>query len=149
MTTGHLDSEAIDRRLIGEDNPATESHLRDCAECSRKVARLGLALTGFRDATRQWSDRQPLSRPPSGWVADTATGRRWMTPLRWVAVAATAVLLAGLPVYRDCSQRQAEAQAKANAQLLEDVSTDISRSAPEPLEPLMKLVSQSTTGENR
>lgn len=147
MMNRHLDSEAIDRWLIGERNPATGNHLGDCAECRLEVARLESALTEFRDVARRGSDRQPLSRPPAGWVAGSVAGGRWPTPLRWAAVAAAAVLLAALPAYLNYSQRQAAAQAKADALLLEEVSTDISRPAPEPLEPLIKLVSQSTTGD--
>lgn len=149
MMNRHLDSEAIDRWLIGERNPATGNHLGDCAVCRLKVARLESALTEFRSVTRRGSDQQPLSRPPAGWVAGSVAGGRWPAPLRWAVVAAAAFLLAALPVYREHSQRQAAAQARADALLLEEVSTDISRPAPEPLEPVMKLVLQSTTGDNR
>ena len=69
--------------------------------------------------------------------------------MRWVAVAAAALLLAAIPVYRNYSQRQATARANANAILMEEISADISRSAPEPLEPLVNLVSLSTTGESQ
>ena len=145
----HLDSEDVDQWLVGERNPAAEDHLRDCAECRSEVARLESALTGFCDSAHQWSARQPLSRPPAGWVARSVTGRRWAAPMRWAVVAALTVLLAALPLYRNHSRRQAAAEARANALLLEQVSADISRPAPEPLEPLIKLVSQSTSGGNQ
>jgi hypothetical protein len=145
----HLDSQEVDQWLVGERNPAAEDHLRDCAECRSEVARLESALTGFCNSTQQWSARQPLSRPRAGWAARSVTGRRWPTPMRWVAVAALAVLLAALPLYRNYSRRQATAEAKANALLLEQVSADISRPAPVPLEPLIRLVSQSTSGDNQ
>ncbi len=107
------------------------------------------ALAQFALSTRRWSESQPLSRPPAGWLAAHARPSRQMAPARWAAVAATAAVLLGVPLYRNFSQRQAAAQAKADAVLLEEVSTDISRPAPEPLEPLIELVSQSNTGENR
>jgi len=145
----HLDSDALGRWLVGERSPATENHLRDCAECRQEAARLESALAHFRDAARQWSDRQPLSRPPAGWAAASVARRRWIAPMRWAALVAAVALLAAPPVYRNYSRRLAAEQAEANALLLEQVSADISRPAPEPLEPLIKLVSQSTTGDNR
>jgi hypothetical protein len=149
MMDQHLDAEAIGRWMAGERGPAAEDHLRDCAECRAEVARLESALAHFRDAAHQWSGWQPLSRPPARWAVGSLARRRWPAPMRWAAVTAVAALLAGFPVYRNYRQRQAVAQAKANALLLEEVSADISRPAPEPLEPLIKLVSQSATGDTQ
>jgi len=145
----HLDSETLERHIAGDRSPEAENHLRDCAACRAAMSRMEAALAQFALSTRRWSESQPLSRPPAGWAAAHARPSRQMAPARWAAVAATAAVLLGVPLYRSYSQRQAAAQAKADAVLLEEVSTDISRPAPEPLEPLIELVSQSNTGENR
>ncbi|HUK18581.1 MAG TPA: hypothetical protein VLW65_19300 [Bryobacteraceae bacterium] len=144
----HLDSQTLERHIAGERTPEAENHLRECAACRAAVSRMEAALAQFALSTRRWSESQALSRPPAGWLA-SARPRRRMAPARWAAVAATAAVLLAVPLYYNYSQRQAAAQARADAVLLEEVSTDISRPAPEPLEPLIELVSQSNTGENR
>jgi hypothetical protein len=145
MTTRHLDAEAINRWVAGECDAATAAHLRECAMCSAAVARLEAAFAGFRNAAGRWTESQPLSRPPLHWEAH----RHWTASRRWAAVAATVTLLAAFPAYRSYSRHEAAARAQADAQLLQEVSDDLARPAPEPLEPLIQLVSQSTTGDNR
>jgi hypothetical protein len=149
MKDQHPSVEAIGRWLMGERPPETGDHLRDCAECRAEVARLESLVTGFGESARAWTARQRLAAPPAGWTISSNSEPRRVTPLRWVAVAAAALLLAAVPVYRSYSLRQATARANANAILMEEISADISRSAPEPLEPLVNLVSQSTTGESQ
>ena len=152
----HLNSEAIDRHLAGERSPLVENHLRECAECREAVARMGAVWQQFHAATHAWSESQALSAPPTGWTnraAQSAKRHRWIAPARWAAVATAALALAALPLYRGYSHRHDAAQAQADALLLEEVNADLSRPAPEPLEPLIELVSQSTTqstnGDNR
>ena len=91
-------------------------------------------VADFRGTSHAWARREPLAAPPAVWVADAGPHRRWLAPMRWAAVVAEALLLAAIPLCRDYSQRQAAARAAADTQLLEAVSADISRSAPEPLE---------------
>jgi len=153
MMDRHLDSETMERWLAGERGASAGEHLGVCPECRAEVARLESLLAGFRGAAREWSGRQPLARPPAGWAASTIAPRRRLTVMRWAAVAVAAGLLAAIPAYRDYRRReaaaQAAAQAAANALLLEQVSADISRPVPEPLAPLIELVSQPATGDNQ
>jgi len=142
----HLDSEAIGRWVAGERGAAPGEHLQACAQCRAEVTRLESALHDFGDGLRQWSDSQAHSRLALD-VAALSTARPRPSP-RW-ALAACALLLLAVPAYRGYRDRQAAAQARADTQLLEEVTADISRSAPEPLEPLIELVSQSSSGENR
>ena len=52
------------------------------------------------------------------------------------------VILAAVPLYlRDRAQRRAAEIARQDEALLEQVQTEVSRSVPEPMEPLTKLVS--------
>jgi len=147
--TSHLDAEAINRWVAGECDAATAAHLRDCAVCSAAAARLEAAFAGFRNASGRWTESHPLSRPPLHWEAARIPRRHWAAPRRWAAVAATVTLLAAFPAYRSYSRHEAAVRAQADAQLLQEVSDDLARPAPEPLEPLIQLVSQSTTGDNR
>lgn len=145
MTNGHLDSDTIDRYVAGERSAAAEEHLGECARCRDAIGRVETALAGFRAGARLWSE----SRQPIRWDAARGPAPRRPGPARWAAVAAAALVVAAVPLYRGYVERRAEAQAKADAVLLEEVSADLSRPAPEPLEPLIQLVSQSNTGEHR
>jgi maltooligosyltrehalose synthase len=152
----HLNPEAMDRYLAGERGPAAERHLLECAECREAMGRMEAALQQFRASARVWSESHPLSRPPGDLASRaerSAARNRWTAPARWAAVATAALALTALPVYRNYSRRHAAAQARADALLLEQVRADLSRPAPEPLEPLIDLISQSTTqpttGDNR
>ena len=150
--SGHLNPEQIDRRLAGERDSGAENHLLACAACRDAVARMESALARLHGSMQAWSESQAQSRPPANWTscAETAIARRRrMAPARWAAIAAAALVLAAVPVYRNLSERRAAAQARADAVLLEEVAADISREAPEPLEPLVDLVSQTKTGENK
>jgi len=151
----HLNPEAIDRYLSGERETAVEDHLGECAECRAAVDGIEGTLRQFRACAQAWSESQPLARPPAGLSTRAAAGAAewWVAPARWTAVATTALALAVLPLYRNYSRHQAAVQARADAWLLEQVSADLSRPAPEALEPLIELVSQpstqSTTGDKR
>ena len=138
MRNEHLDSETIDRHLAGERSSVAERHAAACADCRQELDRAERALAGFRASARLWSE----SSRPVEWARPCRPAPRWPMPARWAAVAAAALVLAAVPLYRDYAERRAEAQAKADAVLLEEIRTDISRPAPEPLEPLIKLVSQ-------
>jgi predicted anti-sigma-YlaC factor YlaD len=151
----HLNADAMDRYAAGERDAAAEEHLRECAECREAAGRMETVLRQFRSTAQGWSESQPQSRPPSDLAAraQARESRGWVPPMRWAAVATAALALAAMPVYRNYSRHRAELQAQADTLLLEQVSADLSRPAPEALEPLVALVSQANTqssnGENR
>jgi hypothetical protein len=134
----HLDFE---RHLAGESTDSDARHLSDCAVCRDEIARMQAILGEFTASARAWGEQAAHAggKAPFGRTAGV-TGR-------WLIIAAAALLLAAIPVYHSYAQREAAAQAKADAALLDAISADISRPAPEPLEPLIELV--STQGENR
>jgi hypothetical protein len=145
MNDRHLDADAMDRYLAGERGAEAGQHLGACAQCREALELVDLALARFRGSAKMWAENAVPAEP---WVAQTLPRRRFVS-LRWAAVAAAGIVLAAVPLYRNYETRRAAAQARADTLLLEEVSADISRPAPEPLEPLIELVSQSSTGENR
>jgi hypothetical protein len=130
----------IEQYLAGERATGDDSHLVECAACRDEVARMEALLAKFGESAREWGRLE---------VRDGLEIRhvRPNHVARWVAVAAAFVLIAAVPLYRGYMQREAAAQAKADAVLLDAIAVDISRPAPQPLEPLIQLV--STQGENR
>lgn len=146
----HLDPRTLDRYIAGEYTPESESHLRECAACRERASQMEAVLARFAAGTRLWSESHAASRQPAIWSAPAVARRHRIAPVRWAGVAAALAILAAVPLYRGYEQRQEVARAKADALLLEEVSTDLSRPAPQPLEPLIDLVSQSTAnGESQ
>jgi hypothetical protein len=148
----HLSSREVSRWMIGERTSRQEQHVRECPECGAELARMEAALALFRGSVRHWSDGQSRAVPPA--IGSILPARRgsWAQPLRWALVAATLLVLAAVPVYRNVQDRQRQAEAAmADALLLEQVDAEVSRAVPRPMEPLVKLVSwdfSSTDGSD-
>jgi hypothetical protein len=145
----HLSSRQISSWLMGERTPQAEEHVRGCEQCRAEVARAEAALGLFRDSVRGYAGQTiGLYRSPSARAWQTARNddlphkrlRLWPAGLAWAAAILTIV---AVPLYRGVHQQrapQAEAVA-ADALLLEQVDAELSRTVPQPMEPLMKLVS--------
>jgi hypothetical protein len=133
---GHLSPVEMSEWLAGIRAAAAERHLAECAGCAAELARASEPLTRFGVAARAWCAAEtPVLWPQP--VAPLAPRRRRFTA--WpVALAAAAALMVAAPVYRQ-HQRALE-MARQDEALLEQVQTEISRSAPEPMQPLENLV---------
>ena len=111
--------------------------MAECQQCRADVARFESTLAAFGGAVRDWSEQQSVVRP-------LRDGRR-ARPFRWAGVAAAALLVVAVPIYRQDQQRRAE-RARADAVLMEQVDVAVSRVTAAPMEPLAKLM---TWDENR
>lgn len=147
----HLDSGEICRWAAGERTAAEESHLLECRECAAAVARMGAGLAEFRDSATGWSDAVRPA-PPAAWQP-SAAAVRWRALFAATGLAAcltAAALLVAVPMERGRERAaaiRAAQQARADSLLLDQVDAAVARSAPAPMEPLLKLV--KTTGENQ
>ena len=134
--SGHLSSVEISEWLAGIRASDAERHLAECAVCAAELERAGEPLARFGAATRAWCAAEtPV--PRLGSVASAARRRQRFMTMR-VALAAAAVLMVAAPVYRQ-HQRAIE-MARQDEALLEQVQTEVALSAPEPMQPLEKLV---------
>jgi hypothetical protein len=143
---GHLSSVEISEWLAGIRTSGAERHLAECAGCSVELERASGPLARFGAATRAWCAAEtPV--PRLGSIESTVSRRRRFTMMRVALVAAAAVLMVAAPVYRQ-HQRALE-MARQDEALLEQVQTAVSRSAPEPMQPLEKLVAwNSPSGQS-
>jgi hypothetical protein len=133
----HLSPEEISQWILGDRTAERAQHMRECTACSLEVERLESALQEFRSAVHGWSALLPAPASPR-----RTTPRR---VVRWALAAAALVAIALVPVYR---HRQAEAEtARADAILLEQVDAEVSQAVPSPMEPLVQLVSWSSSSE--
>ena len=135
MTT-HLSSQQILEWMNGERGADAERHVRECAECGRRVERLGDSLELFRGSVREAAgvileERQTVLQMP-----------RRNHALRWFTVAAALVLLAGLPIFKvHEEQHRAVEMARQDAELMREVDAELSSGVATPLKPLEKMVS--------
>jgi anti-sigma factor RsiW len=135
--TQHLSGEQISQWLIGGRTPQMERHLLECARCRAELGQFETTLARFRGAVRDSS----ASAVPPAWQRPAARGP-WFSWPRLVLAAAVLCFLVALPVYWSARARERAAEAaRADAQLMERVDSAISRAVPEPMEPLVSLVS--------
>jgi len=144
----HLSAEQISQWMTGERTPQLERHVAQCDECRTELAQMETTLRQFRGAVREWSD----SVVPPAWQPPAYRGP-WFTWPRMMLAAATLCILLALPVWWNVRARERAEQAaaaRADAQLLERVDSEISQGVPEPMEPLLNLVTwNSNPAENK
>ena len=141
--TEHLSAEQVSQWMIGERTPRLERHVAECGRCRAELEQLETTLAQFGGAVRDWS-----AAAPPAWRQPVSLSPRFSWP-RMVLAATTLLILVALPVYWSARARQRAAEAaRADAQLLEQVDSAISRAVPEPMEPLVNLVTwNSSPGE--
>jgi len=133
----HLSADEFSRWMMGDHSPKSLRHVEECAECRSELAKLDSTLLAFRGSAQAWA--QVASGSRVNYRAQTPAHKR---PLRWMlAAAALLVLLGSVPLYRATRARQIAATAASDTLLLEQVDAEISRAVPEPMEPLVQLVS--------
>lgn len=133
----HLSSEQISEYMIGYPRPMVARHVQQCPACRAELARFREALGGFGDAVRSWSDDRahaalaaPANRQSGAWA-----------PAYQLALA---LLLAAICVIASflVPRHRSEPAAASDAVLLNRVDTQVSRSVPSSMEPLLRLVVQ-------
>jgi cytochrome bd-type quinol oxidase subunit 2 len=143
----HLSAEQISQWIVGERTPHLVQHVAECAECGSELEQLETALAQFRTAMRE-----PAFAPaPPAW-REPAAGSSWYSWPRLVLATAALLVLVAFPVSWKARERDQAAQAAlADSQLLESVDSAISQAVPEPMEPLVSLVSwnSSSTDQNQ
>jgi hypothetical protein len=148
--SGHLSQAEISEWLAGIRADGAERHLAECAGCAVEAKRASQPFERFGAAARAWGEAEmpaawltPAEWPtPPAWLAPEKTApaprRGWRLAGAGLALAAAALLLVAVPV-RLQRQRALEL-ARQDEALLEAVQTEVARSAPEPMQPLEKLV---------
>lgn len=135
----HLSSEQLSEYVLGQASPLVMRHVDDCPACRASVSEFRQALGEFRGAVRAWSDDQANAARA---LPDGLDELRIRTPSRqlaWALVLAAVCIIASfvIPHFRG------EDAASNDAVLLNQVDSEVSRTVPSSMEPLMKLVVQN------
>jgi hypothetical protein len=138
----HLSSEQISSVVAGIRIPE-QAHVQECSACGQEVERVQNVLTLFRGSVREWTDKLDHSEIPVQ-EAIVSHARASLTPHRapmaWVLAAAALAAAVAIPIYQDSRDRELKAQAERDAQLMDDVNAQLSRSGPMAMDPLMQLM---------
>jgi anti-sigma factor RsiW len=143
----HLTERQILECVAGTATAARPRHLEQCARCAAEVERLNGAVRGFAAAV----DQAPV--PPAPRLDWAEAVRFHPAPPAWrLAMAALALVLVAIPLMfrfhfpprngneiAAIHQQQLERE-RADAALLEQVESAVSRPVPQPIEPLVQLV---------
>ena len=138
----HLSPEQISSVVAGIP-VSEEAHIRDCAACALEVNRMKTVLNLFRGSVREWTDKLDHSEfPVHEDIALRAQGSHapHRAPVAWVMAAAALAAAVAIPMYQDSIAQELKAQALRDAQLLDDVNAQLSRSGPLAMDPLMRLM---------
>lgn len=125
----HLSKEQIAQWISGDRSAEAASHIAGCCECRDRVAGFEDVVARFRSAVGS------VPAPPPTWRA-----RRTVAWPHLVAVAAIALFLLA-PLYWEREARRRAAIERQDAQLLQQVDSEISRAVPDAMDPLVKMVS--------
>lgn len=135
----HLTAEQLAGYLAGETDAGAEPdgmverHIQECAVCRAEVAAFREALAEFRGAVHAWSEEQAEAL-----VGPSSVDRRFWKPAHQfacaLAIAAVCVIVSVV------SWHGREIAARRDGMLLDTVDTQVSRSVPSPMEPLLRLV---------
>ncbi len=145
--SAHLNSEDVSRWIASDRPSGLCEHVSVCEECRTRVEGLGDAVNEFRHAFREFSaqeGRLTCFEPP-------AATMNWR--LLWACGAATAALAFLLMFPRPAATPNVDSYAKADfgasdAELLEQVQQQVSRSVPQHMEPLADLFAWSFAPQN-
>ena len=144
----HLSPEQISRVVAGISIPE-EMHVRECEECAAEVERDRNVLTLFRSSVRGWTDRLDHS-DVSVRVSIAARADRSRSiqraPMAWVVAAAVLAAVVALPIYQYSREQELKLQEQRDAQLMDDVNAQLSRSGPLAMDPLMRLMVSPDSG---
>lgn len=107
-----------------------------CDLCRPQAARLNASLELFRNAMDRWSAREFRPSPDP---ATFPTPHRALHWARWAVAFAVLVMAAIIPIYRHEQAQRRLADSRADAELLQQVETDLSQDVSPSMEPLLKM----------
>jgi len=134
--SNHLTEDQFAKCVVGQSTFEERKHLAECAECGGSLDYFRGAISVFRDAVRAGVDAR-IGSQPSLIRPVVARDPKW----RWALVAATALVLALIPLagVKRVSPPKAQVETDADA-LMRTVDLQLSRTIPAPMEPVIALL---------
>ena len=135
--SGHLTEDQLAKCIVGQPTFEERKHLAECTKCCGEVDYFRGTVSAFRTAVRAGVDARIGSQPALLIRPVAANDPKW----HWALVAATALVLALIPLegVNRVSPPKAQVEAEADA-LMRTVDLQLSRTIPAPMEPVMALL---------
>jgi len=133
----HLSAAQLSEWIAGERAPENERHLRLCAVCRAELVGFESALSALGQSVRSWAAQQDAGPRLE------FHGKSW----RW-AFAAVAIGAVALLSVRWNMEARREAVLQQDAEFLEHINTQLSRTVPATMEPLMNLMQEGQQGKD-
>jgi hypothetical protein len=135
--SNHLTEDQFAKCVVGQSTFEERKHLAECAECGGRLDYFRGTISVFRSAVRAGVDARIGSRPSLLIRPAAARDPKW----RWALVAATALVLALIPLagVKRVSPPKAQVETDADA-LMRTVDLQLSRTIPAPMEPVIALL---------
>jgi hypothetical protein len=130
----HLTEKQFAKCAAGLADRALSLHLEECAACRAELDRFSGAVSLFRDAVHRRVDSRP--KP----VISAQTPSRRVSTLRWAWVTAAAVAFV-IPLLLSQRISQPVQPELSPDEVMSRMYLHLSRTVPEPMEPLMPLIS--------
>jgi hypothetical protein len=128
----HLTTAQLSEWIAGERSAENAAHLKACATCRTELTGFESGLVALGQSVRTWAARQDLA---PGFEIPKRSSWRW-------ALAGVAIAVAVLLPARWNTEARREAALREDAQLLEHIDMQLSRSVPATMEPLMILMQE-------
>lgn len=135
----HLSSEQLSECIVGQPSPILAQHVQDCPACRVELANFRETLGEFRGAVRTWSEEQARAALATPDAVAEAPAWAPSHQLAWALLIAAVCIFASFII----PGHGRDNTSSSDAVLLNQVDSEVSRTVPSSMEPLMKLVVQN------
>ena len=135
----HLTSKQIHEWTIGERNRDAAQHLEICQACRDEIVTLQDGLQAFRHSVHRLASTEMTAAT----VKSSTSPRTLQLSWKWATTIAVSMGLVLFPIYLDRSKARQDAQTAQDSLLLNQINARLSRTVPEPMEPLMILMNDA------
>lgn len=138
----HLSSERLSQWVVGDGSPEDREHMQTCADCRAEARELENTLSGYGGFARDWGHGHTTGAPSlSQLLRGTHRPARLVHWAGLVAATAVAILVYVSPRFDEDQKPQLGGDVSAqDALLLQQVNTQLSRTTPMAMEPLLILL---------
>lgn len=146
--SNHLSQNQFETCVLGEAGASELEHIRECGECTAELERFSEGVALFRRAVQDIAyDSDALKVEAFGTLPHASAGiPGWSWTLAGAALVASLVL----PFFISLPQPVATAPAEVSPEaVMERMNRHLSETVPEPLAPMLSLISGQEQGSER
>jgi hypothetical protein len=146
--SNHLSQDQFETCVLGQAGPSELEHIRQCPECSAEVERFSKGTALFRRVVQDVpGDSGALKDREFATLPHASAG---IPGWSWTLAAATLVAAIVLPFFISRPEPIASAPAEMSPEaVMERLNRHLAGTVPEPMEPMLSLISGEQPGNER